>query len=49
MSFIGIAINIWRDTLGTGGGGFTPPVASFLLLEDNTHLLLEDGSDILLQ
>lgn len=24
LSFIGIAINIWRDTSGTGGGGGFP-------------------------
>lgn len=27
MAFIGIALNIWIDTFGTGGGGGIPPLA----------------------
>jgi hypothetical protein len=50
-SFIGIAINIWKDTLGTGGtGGVAPPAASYkLIMNDGLgFILLDNGSDFLL-
>jgi hypothetical protein len=39
LSFIGIAINIWRDTSGTGGGG---PGA--LALQDRANAFILDRS-----
>lgn len=36
LSFIGIAINIWRDTAGTGGGG---PPANALQQRDLSYIL----------
>jgi len=39
-SFIGIAINIWRDTYGGGG----PPGSLALQQRDNTFIHLRDGS-----
>lgn len=45
LSFIGIAINIWRDTAGTGGGGSGPgPLA--LQQRDNDYILDRDGNNI---
>jgi len=45
MAFIGIAINIWRDTFGTGGGGGVPVLA--LRQRDNAVILDRFGAFIL--
>lgn len=46
MSFIGIAINIWRDTQGTGGGGFP---GNSIRQRDNAIILQRDGQFIQLR
>lgn len=38
MSFIGIAINIWVDTFGTGGGGGSIPPRAILDAQNNPIL-----------
>lgn len=44
MSFIGIAINIWRDTKGTGGGSFNP-IAALLSLSP-TYLFVHKMANL---
>ena len=43
MSFIGIAINIWRDIGGTGGGG---PPSTALRQRDEQLILQRDNQFI---
>lgn len=43
MSFIGIAINIWRDTSGTGG---TPVPGGALQQRDLAYIFQRDGAFI---
>jgi len=44
LAFIGIAINIWRDTYGTGGGGGPGPLA--LQQRDLSFILDRAGNNI---
>mgnify|MGYP001581454314 CR=1 FL=1 len=44
--FIGIAINIWRDTQGTGGGGFP---ADAIRQRDGDIIIQRDGQFIQLR
>lgn len=44
--FIGIAVNIWRDTQGTGGGGFP---SDAIRQRDNDIILQRDGQYIQLR
>ncbi len=46
MAFIGIAVNIWRNTQGTGGGGFP---ANAIRQRDNAIILQRDGQYIQLR
>ena len=48
MSFIGISINIWRDTFGTGGvsGGSTPINPLDLLDRANANIQDRAGVNI---
>lgn len=46
MSFIGIAINIWIDTFGTGGSGGGGPGPLALQQRDNSYILDRAGANI---
>lgn len=47
-SFVGIAVNIWRDTSGTGGGGGGVPTKA--ILQRNTNPIFQrNGALILLR
>lgn len=41
-AFIGIAINIWRDTYGTGGGPFGPAIPPAAQLLDRFGVNIKD-------
>lgn len=49
-SFVGIAVNIWRDTSGTGGGGGGGGVPTKAILQRNTNPIFQrNGALILLR
>lgn len=49
LSFIGIAINIWKDTAGTGGGGGGGVPTGAILERDSDPILDRAGAYILVR